>query len=413
MAVAMPRLTDDVFARLERDSFAVVPSFLAADQLAEIAAAVRELHPPGGPRSLAFPYPADALNKSIVDPECVAFAKRWCGTDDVRYRSGGTLVRHGGPEVPSAEPGAEKDCHVDNFSLLPPTEDRRHKQIFFWFLLNDCDDAGNPTRFYPSRARGDEPIAASEDADHDGPIRPHPGLVRTTPDDYLFTEPAGSLVIFTSHTLHGRNSFRRPNGERYGLTHRWGRADHRHEGQARFTMSGANPDFKRLVTSISPREREYFGFPKLGHRYYTPTTLQALAVQYPGFDERGEYEAAAVAGDPPPHPQPAAAAAAVMSRFTEDTGTASGGGKLGADAAQQLLEQGFAVCPSFLDPSLVAKLSSEIRRVHPPYEEMIAEHGEVGSEALKTATSFPNLSVQFPYPEHNMNTSAMNDDVIR
>ena len=37
---------------------------------------------------------------------------------------------------------AVKDCHVDNFSLLPPTEDRRHKQIFFWFLLNDCDEAG-------------------------------------------------------------------------------------------------------------------------------------------------------------------------------------------------------------------------------------------------------------------------------
>ena len=231
------RLTDDVFARLERDSFAVVPSFLPAGQLSEIAEAVRALHPPGGAavdgnpsgaRSCAFPYPYDVLNTAILDPECVAFAKRWCGTDDVRYRSGGTLVRHGGPEVEAAAAAsspaaaaAEKDCHVDNFSLLPPTEDRRHKQIFFWFLLNDCDEAGNPTRFYPSRARGDEPVADDEDADGDGPIRPHPGLVRTG-EDYLFTAPAGSLAIFTSHTLHGRNSFLRPNGARYVLTHRWG-----------------------------------------------------------------------------------------------------------------------------------------------------------------------------------------------
>ena len=51
-----PRLTDEVFERLERDSFAVVHSFLPADQLAEIATAVRELHPKGGPLSLAFPY---------------------------------------------------------------------------------------------------------------------------------------------------------------------------------------------------------------------------------------------------------------------------------------------------------------------------------------------------------------------
>jgi hypothetical protein len=114
---------------------------------------------------------------------------------------------------------------VDNFSLLPPTQDRRHKQLFFWFILNDgprpprggqlglsalrvshnepvlygvfvwarraltsqkrrfparaVDEAGNPTRFYPSRARGDEPVAEGEDADADGAIRPHPGLVRS------------------------------------------------------------------------------------------------------------------------------------------------------------------------------------------------------------------------------------------
>ena len=82
--------------------------------------------------------------------QCVAFAKRWCGTDDVRYRSGGTLVRYGDmvdgdtrqpPDSPAGQ-RTEKDCHVDNFSLLPPTEDRRHKQIFFWFLLNDCDEKG-------------------------------------------------------------------------------------------------------------------------------------------------------------------------------------------------------------------------------------------------------------------------------
>ena len=119
----MSRLTDAVFERLERDSFAVVPGFLPPDQLASLAQAVKGLHPRGGARSLAFPYPADVLNQSILDAECVAFAKRWCGTDDVRYRSGGTLVRYGGPDIdngPAAAP-AEKDCHVDNFSLLPPT----------------------------------------------------------------------------------------------------------------------------------------------------------------------------------------------------------------------------------------------------------------------------------------------------
>ena len=339
VALIMPRLTSAVFDRLERDSFAVVPNFLPPDQLAEIAAAVRAIHwRGGGPRSVAFPYPADVLNKAIVDPECVAFAKRWCGTDDVRYRSGGTLVRYGSggatapeslpPTAPQQQQPAVKDCHIDNFSLLPPTEDRRHKMIFFWFLLNDCGEGGNPTRFFPSRVRGDEPIAASEDADHEGPIRPHPGLVRTG-EEFLFTAPAGSLALFTSHTLHGRNQFRDPNGERFVLTHRWGRADHRHEGQARFTMSGANPEFQRLVSSLSPREREYFGFPKLGHRYYTLATLRALELQYPGWDEGNEYTAALHPTVPPPH--------SLLSDFSGSMG------KLGAVEARQLLAQGFAV----------------------------------------------------------------------
>ena len=229
--------------------------------------------------------------------------------------------------------------------------------------------------------------------DDDGPVRHHPGLVRTG-DEYLFTAPAGSLAIFTSHTLHGRNCFLRPHGERFVLTHRWGRADHRHEGQARFTMSGANPEFKRLIASLSPREREYFGFPKLGHGYYTPTNLLALERQYPGWDQRGEYAAIASGSNlqSPVSPLP---------RFA----TTERGERLGAEQAQQLFEQGFAICPSFLDPLLTAKLSEEIRRVHPPFDEMIAKHGKPGSETLQVATRHPNISVQFPYPEPTMNTS--------
>ena len=43
--------------------------------------------------------------------------------------------------------------------------------------------------------------------------------------------PAGSLVIFTSATIHGRNTFKVPAGQRYVLKHAWGRADHDWEGQ--------------------------------------------------------------------------------------------------------------------------------------------------------------------------------------
>ena len=71
-------------------------------------------------------------------------------------------------------------------------------------LLTANDEAGNPTRFYPSRTRGhgELPDPAVEDVDEDGvPIRPHDvtGVVRAG-KDVEFVAPAGSLAIFTNHS---------------------------------------------------------------------------------------------------------------------------------------------------------------------------------------------------------------------
>jgi hypothetical protein len=54
------------------------------------------------------------------------------GTEDVAFRPGGTLVRYPtGTEDPSSDAAAleadavargETDMHIDNFSLLPPSE---------------------------------------------------------------------------------------------------------------------------------------------------------------------------------------------------------------------------------------------------------------------------------------------------
>ena len=54
------------------------------------------------------------------------------GTEDVAFRPGGTLVRYPtGTEDPSSDTAAleaeavargETDMHIDNFSLLPPSE---------------------------------------------------------------------------------------------------------------------------------------------------------------------------------------------------------------------------------------------------------------------------------------------------
>ena len=62
----------------------------------------------------------------------IGFVKRWFGTEEVAFRPGGTLVRYPtgmeNPNSNAAEIEAEAvergdtDQHIDNFSLLPPSE---------------------------------------------------------------------------------------------------------------------------------------------------------------------------------------------------------------------------------------------------------------------------------------------------
>ena len=67
-----------------------------------------------------------------MHPEVIAFVKRWFGTEEVAFRPGGTLVRYptgmedpnskvAGVEAEAVERG-DTDQHIDNFSLLPPSE---------------------------------------------------------------------------------------------------------------------------------------------------------------------------------------------------------------------------------------------------------------------------------------------------
>ena len=304
-----PRLTAGVERQLHNRGFAVCPSFLPQAQVAAMRDAVARLHPPyedlvqqfGIPvppaealpngRSVAFPYPEAVLNQSVMDGEVIEFSKRWFDTDDIVFHPGGTLVRY--PRIDErgevmggghAEPD---DLHIDNFSLLPPTADRHYHQLFFWFYMEDVVPEQGPTRFWPTEVTADSLVLNFDNVEQAGP----------TPVGDRFEEglPAGSLVIFTSATIHGRNAYMLKTGQRYIIKHAWGRADHTFEGQGTYVPGMGNPQLNELVRSLTPREREYFHYPPVGDPYYTDATLEKLELAYPGWDASGEYAAAAVA----------------------------------------------------------------------------------------------------------------------
>lgn len=259
-----------------------------------------------------FPYAEHALNHAISnDPEALAFSARWLGTDEIHYRPGLGMSRYPLDPGLAMEPepegwaDARTGAHIDNGnnSLLPPTMDRRHSQIIFWFILEDTAADQAPTIVWPTTMTPGGPVA-----DMDSPV--------------AFTGKGGSLCLFHNYTMHAASAYRRADGQRFIWKHAWcvtcharscfaspelisvflrgyarvavhrGRADYCWEGTAHYTNQGHNTHWREFISQITPRQRELFRLPAAGHDYYTSETLVELEKLYPGFDSSGAYSAA-------------------------------------------------------------------------------------------------------------------------
>lgn len=62
-------------------------------------------------------------------------------------------------------------------------------------------------------------------------------------------------------------------------------------GKANQTMLwyGNTPTFNNFIGNLSPKHRELFHFPLVGHSYYTEQTQKVLDRKYFGWDKTGEY----------------------------------------------------------------------------------------------------------------------------
>ncbi len=278
------QLTDEsVYTELCQKGFCILPSYLSEQQVQVFRSAVRRLHPawsdfpssklpPSGQlpaensfpsRSTIFPFQESCFNQAIVDPNTIALAQRWLGTEEICMRGSSCSVRY-----PGFVDGTGQ--HLDGFSLLPTrSANRSHHQLKFWYYLSDVDVDMAPTSFWPTQWTNEGPQVIG--------------------DEHKVTGPAGSLIVFCISTFHSRNHFTQTSGERYVFTVRWGRRDHSWEGQSDYVMAGNTTVFTDFIGSLSPKHRELFHFPPVGHPYYTKQTLRDLENQYPGWNKTDEY----------------------------------------------------------------------------------------------------------------------------
>lgn len=265
------RLTDNHIDELEERGFVIVHDFLEEEQRQEIAAAVRRVlkpwdeivdNPPQDRSdSCIFPFPEPVLNDAAVNRDAIQFAQKWFRTDHIHFRPRSCLARYPGFRCNSP------NAHLDNGNntLLPPTDDRTHKQLWFWIHPELVAEDQAPLRLVPHEHHGD--------------------LEKAVP----LVCAGGSLCIFHTHTWHSASDYVREDGQRYTWGFAFGHGDHYWEGVKHYTDVGHNADFRNFISGLGARDRELFRFPPAGHPYYTVETLAALEEHYPGWNARNEY----------------------------------------------------------------------------------------------------------------------------
>ena len=268
------RLTDDHIDELEERGYVIVRNFLDEEQRKQIAAAVRNILKPwdeiqeAPPQDRSdfriFPFTEPRLNQEAINRDAIHFAKQWFRTDHIHFRPRSCLVRYPGFKWPSSS------AHLDNGnnSLLPPTDDRTHKQIWFWIHPEPVAEGQAPLQLVAHEHQGD--------------------LSKAVP---LICD-GGTLCIFHTHTWHSASDYTLENGQRYTWGFAFGHGDYYWEGVRHYTDVGHNAEFQQFIGGLSASDRELFRFPPAGHPYYTPQTLAALEEHYPGWNANNEYSTA-------------------------------------------------------------------------------------------------------------------------
>ncbi|MEM9565629.1 MAG: GNAT family N-acetyltransferase [Actinomycetota bacterium] len=290
---------------IERDGFVVLPAWLTADELAAAAAELPELFPtadefhddadPGRNARFRdefggitnFPFASVELSLLSVHPKLVALAEAILATSDLRVYSIEAWAKYTGAA------DYDQALHRDylNHTLLVPSADQLPAQVEMFLYLDDVPPGLGPPSYVARDHVGPMPALPNWYPRSDGQTDPdRPGWVSSTgrPDLYEHevsaSGPAGTVVAYHLETFHRGTSLTEARGARYTIHVNYRRADADWIARRSWTDTANTAAWGRFVPRATPRQLELFGFPPVGHRYWTDQTLDDLGQRYPGLD---------------------------------------------------------------------------------------------------------------------------------
>jgi Phytanoyl-CoA dioxygenase (PhyH) len=279
------RVPDATLAEVRERGFSLLEGFLSNEELAAAQEALW-LHFPrpaeyfADPAAFAryagsqfagveeFPYRSWDLNRLAVHTDLVDAAERYLETAELHLYKVELWAKYAGAV------DYDQPLHRDygSHSLVVPRPEPRYQQLTTFIFLSDVTEADGPTRIVPYEHGKDVPYT---------PLYLPFGSLADA--EVPCTGPAGTLLVYRTDILHRGSEITGPGRSRFSIL-----ADFQVRGTTwggKMAWPKQSPErWSRFLPQCTVRQRDLFGFPRPGDRYWCEETLRGVAARYPGID---------------------------------------------------------------------------------------------------------------------------------
>lgn len=267
------KITDEHFEHWLTHGYAVVEGFLDGDVLEGAQQHIERLMAKGRRTGyFRWPFPdGDDLNEIPVHSEILSFVERGIGTTDIVCVKCELLGKYGD----TGDWDESLHCDFDNNMIVFPRDDGGFRQITTLTYFVDVDETLGPTG------------VVSQQLTHD--VLPRREVTREERPDLYDAEikvtcPAGSVLLYGMRTFHRGTGPLRDGAYRPSMWHVFQASNVPWRGPQAWDDAGDTTEMARALTRMTPRQREVFGFPGVGHRYWNAETVAGVAARYPDMD---------------------------------------------------------------------------------------------------------------------------------